>query len=99
LLLPTPGSTSLVCRSLGGAYFPHSAIATATLLTEGPAQLFAIMGALVGSNQFPDKDSSLSFILSSVAVWLWIATISRQYYLALLPAAGQCLIPSLGGTL
>ena len=70
--------------------FPHSAMATATLLTEGPAQLFAIMGVLVWIESIsrPKITPSL-FILSSVAgLAMGLATISRQYYLALLPAAG-----------
>jgi hypothetical protein len=70
--------------------FPYSAIATATLLTEGPAQLFAIMGVLVWTESVsrPKITPSL-FILSCLAgLAMGLATISRQYYLALLPAAG-----------
>jgi hypothetical protein len=75
---------------LAALIFPHSAMATATLLTEGPAQLFAIMGVLVWIESIsrPKITPSL-FVLSSVAgLAMGLATISRQYYLALLPAAG-----------
>jgi 4-amino-4-deoxy-L-arabinose transferase-like glycosyltransferase len=69
--------------------FPHAVEATATVLTEGPALLFAILGAIAWI-EFSANDNILP---DGVALGLTggllmgIAVASRQYYLALLPAA------------
>jgi hypothetical protein len=74
---------------LAAMVFPHSATATATLLTEGPALLFAMLGVLAWTEAVSrPKTTSAVFLLGMVgALGMGLATISRQYNLALLPAA------------
>jgi hypothetical protein len=69
--------------------FPHSLTATATLLTEGPALLFAILGTLVWTEAVSrPKVSSRVFVLGIIGgLGMGAAIISRQYNVALLPAA------------
>jgi len=69
--------------------FPHSMEATATVLTEGPALFFATLGFLVWS-----EIASRSIITPRIAtanviagLCMGLAFTSRQYYLALIPAA------------
>jgi hypothetical protein len=73
---------------LAAFVFPHSVMATATLLTEGPALLFATLGALawVESASRPTAAGSSLFLLMG-GLSMGIAVSCRQYYLALLPAA------------
>lgn len=74
--------------------FPHAVEATATVLTEGPALLFAILGAIAwiefsaSENATPDSIALGLFGGLSMA----IAVTSRQYFLALLPAAAVLAI-------
>jgi hypothetical protein len=69
--------------------FPHSVEATATLLTEGPSLLFAVLGIL-GWTEFVARPNVTA---GSLALGLLggfsmgLAVTCRQYYLALLPAA------------
>jgi hypothetical protein len=74
--------------------FPHSLTATATLLTEGPALLFAILGTLAWTEAVSQrKVSSKVFILSMMGgLGIGAAIISRQYNAALLPAAAVLLL-------
>jgi hypothetical protein len=69
--------------------FPHSVEAAALVLTEGPALLFAVLGALAWvelSSRPRVTPSVFAFgILGAFAMGL--AVTSRQYFLALLPAA------------
>lgn len=69
--------------------FPHSATATATLLTEGPALLFAVLGVVVWTEAVsrPKVTSAVFFLGIVGGLAMGMATISRQYNLALLPAA------------
>ena len=69
--------------------FPHSSQATATLLTEGPALLFAMLGVLAWTEAISrPKATAAVFVLSVVGgLAMGVATICRQYNLALLPAA------------
>jgi hypothetical protein len=69
--------------------FPHSATATATVLTEGPALLFAVLGAFIWV-----ECASWPAIAPGLLVWemlgglsMGMAATCRQYYLALFPAA------------
>jgi len=73
---------------LAALVFPHSVMAAATTLTEGPALLFAILGALtwIEAASRPTGTAS-SFLLILGAFSMGIAVSCRQYYLALLPAA------------
>lgn len=71
--------------------FPHSEIASATALTEGPALLFALTGVLAwtesASRQTRISTASLiSGIIGGLSIGLAITC--RQYFIALLPAAG-----------
>jgi 4-amino-4-deoxy-L-arabinose transferase-like glycosyltransferase len=65
---------------------PHSAMSQALLLTEGPAVLFCIASCLFYLKAAKDKDQG------SIRRWLFcgllagIAVVTRQYYLAVLPA-------------
>jgi len=66
--------------------FPHAVEATATVLTEGPSLLFAVLGALVWLAFASAGDSLALGILGGLS--MGVAVTCRQYYLALLPAAG-----------
>jgi len=74
---------------LAALVFPHSLTATATLLTEGPALLFAILGALVWTEivSRPKVTSTLFGMVILGGLGIGAAMISRQYFVALLPAA------------
>src|SRR5882762_7857908 len=74
---------------LAALVFPHSVMAAATTLTEGPALLFAILGALtwIEAASRPTGTASSFLLLMLGAFSMGIAVSCRQYYLALLPAA------------
>lgn len=69
--------------------FPHAVEASATVLTEGPALLFAILGALAWIEfSAREKTTTGSVALGIIGgLSMGIAVTSRQYFLALLPAA------------
>jgi hypothetical protein len=69
--------------------FPHALEATATLLTEGPALLFATLGALawVEFVSRPNVAPGVLFLGMLGGALVGLAVTCRQYYLALLPAA------------
>jgi len=69
--------------------FPHSVEATATLLTEGPALLFAVLGALAWTEfaSRPNVTPGSLFLGLLGGLSMGSAVTCRQYYLALLPAA------------
>ena len=69
--------------------FPHSLTATATLLTEGPALLFAVLGAIAWTEAVTQPSITARVFALGIAggLALGTATISRQYYLTLLAAA------------
>ncbi len=69
--------------------FPHALMATATVLTEGPALLFATLGALIWIESGSRPTASPSFLLLGIlgGLLMGIAVTCRQYYLALFPAA------------
>ena len=76
---------------LSALVFPHSAIASATALTEGPALLFALAGVLAWlesvSRQTRISTASLTAgVIGGLSIGLAITC--RKYFLALLPAAG-----------
>ncbi len=69
--------------------FPHTLEATATILTEGPALLFAVAGILAWI-EFASRPSITPrlFALGMLGgILMGLAVTCRQYYLALLPAA------------
>jgi 4-amino-4-deoxy-L-arabinose transferase-like glycosyltransferase len=74
--------------------FPHAVEATATVLTEGPALLFAILGAIAWiefcANEKTTSESVSLGLLGGLMIG--IAVTARQYYLALLPAAALLAI-------
>jgi hypothetical protein len=74
---------------LAALVFPHSVTATATILTEGPALLFATLGSLTWIESVSQPTATPSRLLLGMigALSMGIAVTSRQYYLALLPAA------------
>jgi hypothetical protein len=67
--------------------FPHTLTATATVLTEGPAMFFAVLGALawVQSVSKPTVTAPLMLLGTLGGLLIGIAVTCRQYYLALLP--------------
>ena len=69
--------------------FPHTLTATATVLTEGPAMLFAVLGALVWVESVTRSTITQRLVLLSVigGMSMGVAVTCRQYYLALVPAA------------
>jgi hypothetical protein len=70
--------------------FPHSVEASATVLTEGPALLFALMGALAWTEFVSGRSASLTFATIGImgGLFMGLSVTCRQYNLALLPAAG-----------
>lgn len=69
--------------------FPHSVEATATLLTEGPALLFAVLGVLAWTEfaARPNVTPGSLFLGLLGGLSMGLAVTCRQYYLALLPTA------------
>jgi len=68
--------------------FPHTPTAMATVLTEGPALLFALVGALLW---VPSTQGDMRNPMSAVAcicggLSMGVAVTCRQYYIGLLPA-------------
>ena len=68
--------------------FPHAVSAEALVLTEGPALLFAILGALLWVEFLsqPTFNLNLELLGITAGVSIGLAITCRQYYLALLPA-------------
>ena len=70
--------------------FPHSVEATSTVLTEGPALLFAVAGALAWTEfiwqQTADHHATILGLVGGLSIGASI--VCRQYNLALLAAAG-----------
>jgi hypothetical protein len=69
--------------------FPHTLTASATVLTEGPALLFATLGIFFWLKSVSETLPSQRFSFLSIVACLsmGLAITCRQYYLALLPAA------------
>jgi len=69
--------------------FPHTLTATATVLTEGPAFLFGTLGVLLWlESAVRPKFTAWTGLAGVIGGFLMgLAVTSRQYYLALLPAA------------
>lgn len=69
--------------------FPYSPIATTTLLTEGPAMLFAIFGvaAWIVAVSHPQFTPNVLLLCMAGSLAMGLAVVSRQYNLAILPAA------------
>lgn len=69
--------------------YPHTMIATATMMTEGPALLLAVLGALawLSSISAPHVDARGAGLMAIGGLALGLAITSRQYYIALVPAA------------
>jgi len=74
---------------LAALVFPHAVMSAATTLTEGPALLFATLGALVWieSASRPTITASSFSLLILAGFLMGVAISCRQYYLALFPAA------------
>jgi hypothetical protein len=75
---------------LAALVFPHAVEAAATVLTEGPALFFAVIGALAWT-EFVSRANlgARTFIIGIFGcLSMGVAVTCRQYYLALLPAAG-----------
>jgi hypothetical protein len=68
---------------------PHALIATALVMTEGPALLFAILGSLMWVEFLSLPRLNLGRVAIGIAggVLVGLAITCRQYFLALLPAA------------
>jgi hypothetical protein len=68
--------------------FPHALIATALVMTEGPALLLATLGALMWVEflSLPSFDLDREPVGVAGGVLIGLAITCRQYYLALLPA-------------
>src|ERR1700739_3306235 len=71
--------------------FPHAVSATALVLTEGPALLFGTLGSLllVEFLSQPTYSAKLEPLGIAAGVSIGLAITTRQYYLALLPAAAS----------
>jgi len=69
--------------------FPHALEATATVLTEGPALFFAILGVLVWiESGLPTAGTVISFAMAMAgAMMMGLSVTCRQFFLALFPAA------------
>lgn len=70
--------------------FPHAVIAAGTLLTEGPALFFAVIGALAWAEFVWRANSGATTLFYGLlgGLFLGISVTCRQYNLALLLAAG-----------
>jgi len=75
---------------LASLVFPHSIMAAATVLTEGPALFFALVGALAWTEFAARADSKAPPLIHGMlgCLFLGLAVTCRQYNLALLGAAG-----------
>lgn len=69
--------------------FPHAATASASVLTEGPALLFATMGVLIWLESVSRQTITPRLTVLAILGGLFMGTAitCRQYYLMLLPAA------------
>jgi hypothetical protein len=69
--------------------FPHAVEAMATLLTEGPSLLFAVLGVLAWTEFASRPNVTLGFLSLGTlgGLSMGLAVTCRQYNLALLPAA------------
>jgi len=69
--------------------FPHALEASATLLTEGPSLLFAVLGALAWIEFASDPNTTPRLFALALlgGLSMGVAVTCRQYNLALLPAA------------
>lgn len=69
--------------------FPHSAMSTATVLTEGPSLLFATLGALAWTEFMSTTTIGLGAVILGVmgGLSLGVAATCRQYHVALLASA------------
>src|SRR5215469_12907358 len=69
--------------------FPHSAESATLVLTEGPALLFAMLGALAWVEFVSRRSVGPTGLLVGIfgGLSMGLAVTSRQYFLALLPAA------------
>jgi hypothetical protein len=69
--------------------FPHAVEAAATVLTEGPALFFAVIGALAWTEFVSRADSSATTLIHGMlgCLFMGFAVTCRQYNFALLPAA------------
>ena len=69
--------------------FPHAATASASVLTEGPALLFAMMAVLIWVESIFQPTITSRLVLTAMigGLFMGIAVTCRQYYLMLLPAA------------
>lgn len=77
---------------LAALVFPHSAVCTALMLTEGPALLAAVVGATLWiRGTFGEGDRGRAPRQLGGAVVIGLAIICRQYYLALVPAMAVTL--------
>lgn len=79
---------------------PHSLTAMAAVLTEGPALLFAVLGTIAWTEWVSGQDRPTSMPFAWVivgALLIGLAATSRQYYLALFPAAGVLALVTLRG--
>ena len=79
----------LYAALLATLLFPHTMTASATVMTEGPALLFGVLGAIVWVACVSLARMTLratGFVLLGGAS-MGLAVICRQYYVALLPAA------------
>lgn len=75
---------------LAALIFPYSAMASATLLTEGPGLLFALTGVLAWTEAAsrPTRITTASLLMLIIGgLSIGVAVTCRQYFMALLPAA------------
>lgn len=74
--------------------FPHTMTTTATLMTEGPALLAALLGTFVWTTAIAQPRMTLQAagLLLLAGLSFGLAITSRQYYIALLPAAGAVAV-------
>jgi hypothetical protein len=70
--------------------FPHAVETAATVLTEGPALFFAVIGALAWTEFVSRANSSVTTLIHGMlgCLFLGLAVTCRQYNFALLAAAG-----------
>ncbi len=95
-VLSKSNTIKLYLFSLPIMVMPHTQMAMSTLLTEGPAMMFCLVGVMLWIGGLAHRVGSRVGVAKLVvgAFLVGLSIISRQYYLMLLPALGVTALVS-----